>query len=278
VSRIRTIKPEFFKHVELFDLEAESGLPIRVAFAALWTVADREGRFKWVARQLKIECLPYDDVDFSRVLDALSTREFIKKYTVKGVDYGWIPGFKTHQVINNRESPSNLPDPSNDEGLTRAARVDDASATREVHAQAEGKGREGKGREGVLSGASPDRAKFKTETIEIFEFWKHATGKPESTQLTDKRHLRIHDRLCEGYSVEDIKTAIKNCSQSRWHMGNNDRKTQYNDVELICRSGEKLEYFRDSVGVSTRGPPEQFSDITLQNILNIEDWLQHENH
>jgi len=81
MARIRTVKPEFFKHLELFELEEETGLPLRVAFAALWTVADREGRFKWIPRQLKIECLPYDNIDFSRVLHALTTREFIKKYT-----------------------------------------------------------------------------------------------------------------------------------------------------------------------------------------------------
>ena len=73
VARIRTIKPEFFRHAGLFDLEQETGLPLRVAFAGLWTAADREGRFAWKPRELKLDCLPFDLVDFSRVLDALST-------------------------------------------------------------------------------------------------------------------------------------------------------------------------------------------------------------
>ena len=59
-QRIRTVKPEFFQHEGLFDLEQFSGLPIRVAFAGLWTCCDREGRFKWRSRQLKTDILPYD--------------------------------------------------------------------------------------------------------------------------------------------------------------------------------------------------------------------------
>ena len=152
MARIRSIKPEFFRHEGLFEAERETGLPLRVAFAGLWTAADREGRFQWKPRQLKLDALPYDDVDFSRVLDALMTGGHIVKYTVDGVAYGCIPSWSAHQVINNRESASEFP--SVEEGSiesttsTREARVDDATSTRLVHAPVEGKGREGKGKEG----------------------------------------------------------------------------------------------------------------------------------
>lgn len=151
MARIRSIKPSFFRHEALFELERDTGLPIRVAFAGLWTAADREGRFVWRPRQLKLDCLPYDEVDFSRVLDALATRGFIQKYTVAGVDYGCIPSWNQHQVINNRESASEIPAFSETPAIptppTRDARVDDASATPLVQVQGEGKGREGE-REG----------------------------------------------------------------------------------------------------------------------------------
>ncbi len=148
MARIRTIKPEFFTHYDLYLAEKETGLPIRVAFSGLWTQADREGRFKWIPQQLKLGCLPYDEVDFSRVLHALATRDFICKYEVDGVNYGHISGFLDHQVINNRERQSSIPAPNESNTLTRRSRVTHASLTREVHAQAEGKGRERKGREG----------------------------------------------------------------------------------------------------------------------------------
>lgn len=144
MARIRSIKPSFFRHVHLFEAEKAEGLPLRVAFAGLWTAADREGRFKWEPRDLKLDCLPHDDVDFSRVLDALTTRGFIVQYQSKGRFFGYIPSWHDHQSINNRESPSVLPSPEKSDTSTRASRVEHASTTRLEHAPVEGKGREGK--------------------------------------------------------------------------------------------------------------------------------------
>lgn len=147
MARIRTIKPEFFRHEDLYELEKATRLPIRLAYAGLWTCCDREGRFKWRPRSLKVEVLPYDDCDFSRVLDALATRGFVVKYRVSGEDYGHVPSFHAHQFINNREAPSTIPDPSLNESLdaclTRPSRDGDATTTRVVK---ERKGKEGEAR------------------------------------------------------------------------------------------------------------------------------------
>ena len=155
MGRIRTIKPEFFKHADLYDAEIESGLPLRVAYAGLWTCCDREGRFKWRPRSLKLDVLPYDDCDFSRVLDALRARGFIVQYASENELYGYVPTFLANQVINNRESESILPNPKDcnniDACLTREERVHDAAI-------GEGKGREGKGREQKPSRAKTARA------------------------------------------------------------------------------------------------------------------------
>ncbi|MER8938711.1 hypothetical protein NKH82_04285 [Mesorhizobium sp. M0915] len=186
MSRIRTIKPEFFKHEELFDAEVETGLPLRLSFAGLWTQCDREGRFVWRPRQLKADILPYDDIDFSRVLDALATRGFIVKYTSDGRSFGYVPSWNRHQVINNRESASVLPNPI--ENLRRS----DASVTRQPrvrHAgKAEGKGKEGKEEpNGSLSGTSPDPiqgSKKKNNYPEAFEaFW---TAYPKNPNMAKK--------------------------------------------------------------------------------------------
>lgn len=143
--RIRTIKPEFFTHEALYDLEVETKLPLRVAFAGLWCAADREGRFQWRPRRLKVQILPYDSCDFSRVLDALATRGFVVKYASGNDEFGYIPSFATHQVINNREKESELPNPleckESDACPTREARVPHATS-------ACTSGREGKGKEG----------------------------------------------------------------------------------------------------------------------------------
>lgn len=148
MARIRSIKPEFFKHDALFDAEIEESLPLRLAFAGLWCVCDREGRFKWRPKQLKIDILPYDDIDFSRVLDALMTRGFIEKYENSGAFYGYVPSWSDHQVINNRESDSTLPNPEDlSSKVTRGPRVIHAYTTTLVQDQVEGKGKERKGKE-----------------------------------------------------------------------------------------------------------------------------------
>ncbi len=164
MARIRTIKPEAFLDEDLWDLGEETGLPVFQSFVGLWTQADREGRFEWSPRRLKAAVLPYWEGDFSRVLDALATRGFLVKYASGTRVYGLVRTFTEHQVVNNREQQSKIPAPTPEDlenaldsgAVTRRPRVDDACPTREVHAQAEGKGREGKGKE-VLGGSARGR-------------------------------------------------------------------------------------------------------------------------
>jgi hypothetical protein len=133
MARIRTIKPDFFRHEALFEAEITSGLPLRVAFAGLWTVADREGRFRWKPRQLKLDVLPFDALDFSLVLDLLIKHGFIVKYTSGSEEFGVIPSWHRHQFVNNKESDSTLPVPIGVECATRQPRVTDKTSTREPH-------------------------------------------------------------------------------------------------------------------------------------------------
>ena len=109
VPRIRTVKPELFRHEGLFDAEIDSQLPLRLAFIALITCCDREGRFRWQPRRLKADMLPFDNLDMMQVLEVLTTRGFIMKYEHQGEWYGCIPSWYRHQRINKRESVSILP-------------------------------------------------------------------------------------------------------------------------------------------------------------------------
>lgn len=148
MARIRTVKPELFRHEALFEAEQQSKLPLRLAYIGLFTACDREGRFKWKPRALKLDVLPYDQIDFSRVLDALVTHGFVVKYQFEDDEFGCIPTWSQHQVINNRESTSLLPPLEESTTCTHEARVVDASLTPLVRTQGEeeGKGREGKGK------------------------------------------------------------------------------------------------------------------------------------
>jgi hypothetical protein len=109
MSRIRTVKPELFVHDVLFDAEQRYGLPLSCAFIGLFTLCDREGRFRWKPRRLKPLILTHDTVDFSKLLNALAHTGFVKKYLYQGEIYGCIPSWSKHQRINSHEARSFMP-------------------------------------------------------------------------------------------------------------------------------------------------------------------------
>lgn len=156
------MKPELFRHDGLYELERASGLPIRIAWVGLFTACDREGRFRWKPQALKLDVMPWDDLDFARVLDVLRSAGLVVKYEVKGESYGYIPSWLDHQRPNHRELPSKLP--AHDAVMTPSSRGDDPVTTR---ARGEGKGREGKG---AVTTASP--ASLREEIGECIEEWK----------------------------------------------------------------------------------------------------------
>ena len=154
MARIRTVKPELFRHEGLFEAEESSGLPLRIAFIGLFTVCDRRGIFRWQPRQLKLDVMPYDSVDFSRVLDALLSRGFVKRYAMGSDEFGLIPSFERHQVINNKEKPALHPSIEESDAVfpyspadesTREPREGIATISPLNPDQGEGKGREGNG-------------------------------------------------------------------------------------------------------------------------------------
>lgn len=136
MARIRTIKPEFFTSS---DVVTRSPLA-RLLYIGLWCEADREGRFEWKPKTLKLRYLPGDDGDIDDLAAELVEVGMLVIYEVEGVLYAEIPGFKKHQVINNRESPSEIP-----------ARVGHASARVKAEGRKEGK----EGREGRVDDTTP---------------------------------------------------------------------------------------------------------------------------
>jgi hypothetical protein len=118
MSRIRTIKPEFFRHETLQDLESETPkLKPMLVYAGLWTLSDKKGSFEWRPRQIKLDILPFISFNITETLDLLSNNGFIFKYTVEGKDYGFIPAFAEHQRITGKElqSPSKYPEPTQED-------------------------------------------------------------------------------------------------------------------------------------------------------------------
>jgi len=223
MARIRTIKPEFFTNSKLYKAEKEESLPIRLAFAGLFTACDREGRFKWIPEELQLSVLPFDrDVDFSRVLHVLHTRGYIEKYRVKNEDFGFIPTWKTHQYINARESASFLPEPSESNILTREPRVDDASllCTWGREGERKGKGKEGEGERSVREGGdeknkTSDFQNFADHEIQtpviFYDPVKNEKTEKEKTSAQKEKEITqpvVVDRVTESDTGKE-KTAIE---------------------------------------------------------------------
>jgi hypothetical protein len=225
MGRIRTIKPEFFTHYELYEAEIESGLPIRLAFAGLWTVSDREGRFEWRPKKLKLSCLPYDDVDFELVLNSLEKNKFVIGYVADGKKYGYIPSWTKHQVVNLREAKSSIPEPCIESNVhARACTVNDNNVEIRVntdnhnsedsvnndlielndnqrmcmHVQAHGEREREKEREGNRNGIDIFVAENDDKYADIIKIWNNFAkkiGLAEITQLNPRRKSGVRARI-----------------------------------------------------------------------------------
>lgn len=147
MGRIRTIKPELFRHELLQDLEtSHPELRPMLVFQGLMTQADREGRFRWNVRVLRLDILPFLNFDLAQSMDLLAATGLLLRYTVAGNLYGCFPTWQKHQVVNVRERESDIPGPPDspdaDASPTREARVEHASPTPHILVRGEGKGKE----------------------------------------------------------------------------------------------------------------------------------------
>jgi hypothetical protein len=214
--RIRTVKPEFFTHADLADLDKISQLPIRLSFLGLWCCCDREGRFKWDARRLGVQILPYDHIDFEIILDILQTNGYIEKYEVDGKTYGFVPSFSRHQVINNREQESSLPPFQQPDlfssGLTRVNTGENTDETTRADAcSGERKERkEGKGKDSRVTAID-----LPFESEDFAEAWNdwvvyRKEKKKKLTPSTIKMQLKKLEGIGEVRAIKMIAYSIGN--------------------------------------------------------------------
>ncbi len=300
IPKIRTVKPELFSHEGLFEAEMDYHLPLRLAFIGLFTCCDREGRFRWQPRRLKRDLLPYDNLDLSRVLEALAERGFIKKYQHEDEYYGCIPSWSKHQYINQHETKSVIPaleqskaaelvksnirnnlqveSPSqNDVPLMPETRVFDATRACTDTARACTFGREGNGRE---HGRERNNSLVESETRrrgvdglvkKIFEHWQHLMHHPNA-RLDGKRRATIEKALSSGYTAEQLCNAITGCSYTPHNMGENARGQRFDGLQIILRDADQIDRFMHNFDY----PPHPLSQDEKQSQANretLEEWI-----
>lgn len=87
----------------------------------------------------------------------------------------------------------------------------------------------------------------------VFDAWRESTGHP-GAKLDGNRKRLIEQRL-KDYPVEDLVDAVRGWRHSPHHRGENERHRTYNDLGLLLRNGEKVEFFRDLERHPATRPP-----------------------
>jgi hypothetical protein len=105
MARARNIKPGFFTDAELVDCE----IWVRMLFAGLWTLADREGRLLDKPKQIGLDLFPRDRLDIDAGLNDLAEHGLIVRYAVNGVQIIQVKNFAKHQNPHRDERASILP-------------------------------------------------------------------------------------------------------------------------------------------------------------------------
>jgi hypothetical protein len=73
----------------------------------------------------------------------------------------------------------------------------------------------------------------------IFAYWQQRCGHPDA-KLSPDRRCKIKARLTEGRTVEEVRRAIDGAARA---AHTSDAGQRFDDIELICRNGSKLELF-----------------------------------
>lgn len=104
---------------------------------------------------------------------------------------------------------------------------------------------------------------------EVFAYWQNVMKHPRA-KLDRKRRQKIKDRLADGYSEDDLMRAIDGCKRSPHHMGENDRATVYDDIELICRDAPHVDKF---IKLADQSDMTNMSDAARKTAQAAERWL-----
>lgn len=225
MARIRTIKPEFFRHEQLQDIEAENPKSyVMLVFAALWGHCDKQGRFLWKPRHLKLDILPFLDFDMAATLELLCQHGFVRRYEVDGKQYGKVLSFETHQRLTGKEAQEGGRFP--DEIILQQPGSNGEAPVKHPGAQ-EGKGKEGNG--DIVASLSLDVSKIdqKQEPDASFN-WAKAPSGVDHTHWRDWLKVRKTKKATNtdsawglfsreaGKAGVTIADAVRVCAERGW--------------------------------------------------------------
>lgn len=101
MPRIRTVKPDFFRHTAIQECEKEVPYSM-IVYAGLWGHCDRAGNFRYRPEQLHLDILPFIEFDMVAVLNNLKKHGFIVHN--EGDEYAQVPTLPDHQRFTGKEA------------------------------------------------------------------------------------------------------------------------------------------------------------------------------
>jgi uncharacterized phage protein (TIGR02220 family) len=260
MARIRTVKPEFYRHEGLQDLEiGNPGAYPMLVYQGLWSQCDKNGAFQWRPRQLKLDILPFLPFEMADTLNILERAGYVKRYVVEGKEYGIIPTFTTHQRFSGKETGGEgekyplpgceLQDTGKHEGSTGEAMG--KICERPVAQERERERNIGKD---ILSGKKPDAMPENSKTTEkqikipyteIIQHLNQQTGKNfQANRKGTQSHIKA--RFSEGFTLANFFSVIDRKTAS-WR--GDPKMADYLRPETLF--GPKFEAYLNESGVTT---------------------------
>lgn len=209
---------------------------VRTANSAQAESGGKEGNDLWFYRSLAdISADLFDAFGRAAIRSALKLLEdggLIESRTNPASPWDRTLQYRLTERVGNRILHGAKPDDVQD-----AKPDDDAGARPSQPSAAQAKQPE----ERTKNGRAPAVDDEQRTVSDLFEHWQlrcnHPTSKP-----TRERRQKIAARLREGYTVEQIRAAIDGAARDPFV---NDAGKRFDDLELICRTGSKLESFID---------------------------------
>jgi len=121
---------------------------------------------------------------------------------------------------------------------------------------------------------SSETSAERDSAVQLLKFWADVMergepgGNPNST-IGKNRVALVIKRLREGYTVEDIEQAIRNCRASKWNMGENSTGIPHNDLTFICHH-EHLERMINMRPPLQPTPPKHLAGTSIATAWGVE--------
>jgi hypothetical protein len=236
------LKPEFFADEKVNAVSRDA----RYLTIGLITRADDRGRQQHMEQAILGHVYPAGDVPVKQLAKWLG--EIVEvgiawSYQHGPFSYLWLPQFWRHQKIN-RPSESELPphpqDPLKDVPITEAIKVFRGESFTESLNEDLTPPRAGARSVPFLN---DDKGEVEIDardaTRDLFAYWQEKCNHPQARLSADRRG-KIQARLREERTPEEIRAAIDGASRAAYVSDAGDK---FDDIELICRNGSKLESF-----------------------------------